>query len=109
RAAAIRSRAAGSRATSSLPSATATAFTRYSRPAGEGRSASWTLRRPEGKELRDGPQAWHLVRAGQDRPEDPAQPLLPGPARVRVWLRQSQDAGGVPGGEGGGRLGWGVC
>ena len=50
----------------------------------------------------------HPLRAGPDRAEDAAQPLLPGAALHRLRRREAVDAGGLPGHEGRGRLGRGV-
>ena len=54
------------------------------------------------------PAPRHPVRAGPDRAEDAAQPLLPGAALHRLRRREAVDAGGVPRHEGRGRLGGGL-
>ena len=54
------------------------------------------------------PEVRRPLRAGPGRPEDPAQPLLAGPALQRRGLGQARHAGRVPRHEGRGRLGRGL-
>ena len=54
------------------------------------------------------PALRHPLRAGRDRAEDAAKPLLPGAALHRVRRREAVVAGGPPGRQGRGRLGGGL-